>query len=771
MTKSVETRTDGPDGLGEMRERLRQVADPVALLEGLFAYAPVGFQIYRSDGHCLLTNQAFRDLFGSEPPPEYNVLEDEVAARAGVRELTRRAFAGETITTPPFWYDPREQPEPIRPSTGRRCAVSVTTFPLRAADGRIGHVALVFKDVTAELLAREEAEAERDRLRQNQATLQAFLDHAPAIVFLKDLEGRHLLISREGERALGFGPDAIGKTAQQLFGAEYAARSAAAEREVIARRAPVQQLHTIPSLNGMRPYLVTRFPLLGPDGELVGIGGIAVDVNERERVAEELRKSEGRFSRVFQSLPMAALISRVSDKRFIDVNDAWARVTGYSRDELIGKTSVELGLWQDVSQREVLFRQIAEQGAVRDFAATLHQKSGALREVLLSVDQIEIGGEQCLLLLLHDVTDFRQLEHELRHAQKMEAVGRLAGGVAHDFNNILTAIRGASSLLLEGLPAGDARRRFAEQIERSTVRATALTRQLLTFTRKQPFQPLVLDPNAAVRASVEMLQRMIGEDIAVRTELSSTGGVKADVASLEQVVLNLAVNARDAMPNGGTLTLRTRDVNDEWVMIAVEDTGIGMDAETRAHLFEPFFTTKEPGKGTGLGLSTAYGIIKQAGGYIRVFSEPGQGARFEVYLPRHNEPGQVAAPVPREPAPGGHETVLLVEDDDAVRDFARFVLMKLGYRVLEASDGPQAIKLAEEFREPIDLLVCDVVMPHMNGVEVARRLTAARPGMKVLHVSGYPGHAERGSALSRFLPKPFDQGGLARAVRNALDGT
>jgi len=624
--------------LDDVRERLKGVADPVALLVGIFAHAPVGLQIYRADGRCILTNRAFRRIFGAEPPPEYNVLEDPQLAQGGVLELTRRAFAGESFTTPPTWYDPRQ--EPSARGAGRRCAVTCTGFPLRDGAGRVAHVALVFEDVTEELT------------------------------------------------------------------------------------------------------------------------------------------SEGRFSLVFRALPMAALISRMADKRFVDVNAAWERLTGWPRAEQIGRTSVELGLWQDVRQRDEMFAELARRGVVRDFAARMKMRAGERREVLLSVDRIEIGGEDCVLLLAHDVTELRRLERELRQAQKMEAIGRLAGGVAHDFNNILTAIGGADSLILDQLPAGDPLRPFAEQIRRSTRRAAALTQQLLTFTRKQPLEPVVIDPNDAVRATADMLQRMIGADIELVVELGATGRVKADAGSLEQVIMNLAVNSRDAMPAGGTLMLRTTEAAGghdgvpagAWIVIAVADTGIGMDAPTRARLFEPFFTTKEQGKGTGLGLSTVYGIVTQCRGHLVVKSELGRGSEFQVFLPREQQTQPAAAPPsPDDVIPGGVETILLAEDDDAVREYVSLVLRRLGYQVLEAADGADALAVADRFHGPIDLLLSDVVMPRMDGVELARRLGQARSSLKVMHMSGYPGDARAGADDAPFLRKPFDRDVLARRVRRVLD--
>jgi two-component system, cell cycle sensor histidine kinase and response regulator CckA len=764
--------------LDDIRARLARVADPISVLVGLFAHAPVGFQIYHANGHCLVTNRAFRDIFGGEPSPDYNVLEDQ-QLEGGILELTRRVFIGEAFTTPPVWYDSRQAP--VTNGPGRRCAVSCTGFPLFDADGRIGHVALMFKELTAELTAREAVQAERDLLRETQSRLQAFLDHAPAVVFVKNLEGRYQMLSREAERVMGVDPaTALGKTARELFGAAYGALSLANDRRVTDERTPVQAVEELPTALGIRHFLMTRFPILGADGAVTGSGGIALDVSEHKQREELLQKSEQLFSRVFRSLPMPAQLARMSDSRFIDVNQAWERLTGYTRDEHVGRSALELGLWAEPLQRTDLLAKLEPVSSVHEFPARLRTRSGTVRELLLSVELLEIGGEACALMLAQDVTEVRRLERELRHSQQMEAVGRLAGGLAHDFNNILTAIGGANTLLLDELGASDPRRRFAEQIQRSANRAATLTRQLLTFTRKQPLEPTVLDPNDGVRATAELLPRMIGADIELRTELLARGRVRADPGAIEQVLLNLAVNARDAMPAGGVLTLRTADVERRdpipegpegaWVRITVSDTGVGMDAQTRAHLFEPFFTTKEQGKGTGLGLSTVYGTIAQCGGHIRVDSEPGRGTTFEIYLPRDEAP--LAAPPPppvAEALPGGRETILLVEDDDAVRDFVRFVLSTLGYHVLEAADGAQALNVAGAYDGRIDLLLSDVVMPKMNGVELARRLAQARPAIKVIHMSGYAGEAVPGGHAP-LINKPFEREVLARRVRATLDG-
>ena len=388
-----------------------------------------------------------------------------------------------------------------------------------------------------------------------------------------------------------------------------------------------------------------------------------------------------------------------------------------------------------------------------------------------------------------DITERKHLEQQLRQAQKMEAIGQLAGGIAHDFNNMLTVISGYSELVLATLPPGDPQRGNIEQIKQAGERAAALTRQLLAFSRRQVLEPKVLDLNAVATNMDKMLQRLIGENIALVTVLKpGLGRVKADPGQVEQVIMNLAVNARDAMPRGGKLTIETADVElDEayarnhitvkpgpYVMLAVSDTGCGMDAQTQTRVFEPFFTTKEKGKGTGLGLSTVYGIVKQSGGYIWVYSEVGRGTTCKIYLPRVEEalgtsqPGAFPASVLR-----GSETVLLAEDEEVVRSLASRVLRENGYTVLEASNGEEALQLCAQQRGTIRLVMTDVVMTGMSGRELAERLHVAHPEMTVLFTSGYTDEAVvRHGILDTgvaFLQKPFTPDALLHKVREVLD--
>jgi signal transduction histidine kinase/ActR/RegA family two-component response regulator len=382
----------------------------------------------------------------------------------------------------------------------------------------------------------------------------------------------------------------------------------------------------------------------------------------------------------------------------------------------------------------------------------------------------------------------RSLQEELRQAQKMDAIGRLAGGIAHDFNNLLTVILGRSQVALRRLSPDDPLRRSIALIAETAERAGALVQQLLAFSRKQLTQPRVLVLTEVVTRLEQMLRRLIGEDVELVTTFApDLGRVKADPSQLEQVLVNLAVNARDAMPTGGRLTIETENVQLDlafarrhrgarpgpYVRLSVSDTGVGMDAVTRARIFEPFFTTKEPGKGTGLGLATVYGIVKQSDGYIAVDSEPGHGARFDIYLPRVDAPPEPLPAAPALGARGGSETLLLVEDEPALRDMTREILELHGYTVIEAGSGADALDVAARHPGPIHLLLTDVVLPRMGGRQLAERLVAQRPETKVLFMSGYTDDAlGRHGALDPgvvLLPKPFAPDALARAVRQALD--
>jgi signal transduction histidine kinase/ActR/RegA family two-component response regulator len=419
----------------------------------------------------------------------------------------------------------------------------------------------------------------------------------------------------------------------------------------------------------------------------------------------------------------------------------------------------------------------------------LHQaRDGRQFEVEIISHELLYAGKRVRLVVGQDISERRQLEGQLRQATKMEAVGRLAGGVAHDFNNMLMVIKGHTELLLNVLSPSDHITRKIQQIDRAADRAATLTRQLLAFSRMQVLQPQVINLNSIVEEMGKLLPRLIGEDIELIIRAHrNLGSIRADAGQMEQVIMNLAVNARDAMPNGGKLLIETCNSDLEpsytsthplmqpgsYVQLSVSDNGTGMDAETQTHIFEPFFTTKEKGKGTGLGLATVYGIVKQSGGFIWVYSELGKGTTFKIYLPCVDQKEEVS-PLQRQAAevPNGTETVLLTEDEQDVREIARQFLESGGYRVIEAKDANDAIRIAAEKNGDIDLLVTDMVMPGLSGPELAQRLQREHPGLGVLFMSGYSEHAATEMANAdpsvRLLTKPFSRAAILRAVRETL---
>jgi PAS domain S-box-containing protein len=519
------------------------------------------------------------------------------------------------------------------------------------------------------------------------------------------------------------------------------------------------------------------------------VGGHIALAIERRRAEEGLRRNESILSLLFEQNPLPIWLYEIATLRFLRVNRAAMDLYGYSREEFERMTMPEI--WPASQQSEEFERTKRPEARLGEREFWMHQtKAGRTFEVELISHELAYAGKRVGLVVAQDISERRHLESQLRQAQKMEAVGRLAGGVAHDFNNLLMVIKGHTELLLNALDSSNQIVRKIEQIDKSADRASALTRQLLAFSRRQVLQPQVINVNAIVEEMGKLLPRLIGEDIEliIRTE-KNVGSIRADASQMEQVIMNLAVNARDAMPNGGKLVIETANANIEqvytathplmrpgaYVQLVVTDSGTGMDAETQAHIFEPFFTTKEKGKGTGLGLATVYGIIKQSGGFIWVYSELGKGTSFKIYLPRvENAEEHTATPRPSTELPMGTETVLLTEDEQDVREIARQFLESGGYRVIEAKDGAEAIRLAAAHRGEIQLLVTDMVMPGMTGQELAVRLQSEHPGLNVVFMSGYSEHAATEMADAdpsvRLLTKPFSRAAILRTVGEILRG-
>jgi PAS domain S-box-containing protein len=523
---------------------------------------------------------------------------------------------------------------------------------------------------------------------------------------------------------------------------------------------------------------------------------VFVDITQRKQAEEALKESEEKFSLAFRTSPYAIAITRADDGRFIDVNEAFTSITGFAKDEALHTSSVALSLWADEEDRNRVIRDLQNGRKVVGQEFRFKKKDGGIISGLFSAETILLKSQRCILSSINDITERKRAEEEkdkmeaqLLQAQKMEAVGRLAGGVAHDFNNMLSIIIGHAEMLLDEIAPDDPFYHGVMEMKNAAQRSADLTRQLLAFARKQTINPKILDLNETASGILKMLRRLIGEDI----DLAWIPGldvwpVKMDPGQIDQILANLAVNARDAIGGVGAMTIETSNVVfDEsycrthegfkpgsYVMLAVSDTGAGMSKETLDLIFEPFFTTKELGKGTGLGLATVYGIVKQNSGFINVYSEPGRGTSFKIYLPRV----EVQALKAQSPRMGqgdlrGTETVLLVEDEESILTLGKAILERRGYVVLAAHRPDEALRIAESQLGPIHLLITDVVMPGMNGKDLRDKLKALRPGIKCIFMSGYTAnviahHGVLDEGVD-FLQKPFSVKTLAEKVREVLD--
>jgi PAS domain S-box-containing protein len=527
-------------------------------------------------------------------------------------------------------------------------------------------------------------------------------------------------------------------------------------------------------------------------------GSVEGDTNEHISFAEGLKDSEARYRLLFEAAHDGILLLDLHTGAITDANPYLAELLGYSHAELLGKTLWEIGAPEDVEASKVAFFELKTKRYVRYENLPLRTKAGLSVSVEVVSNVYRVNGEEIIQCNIRDIQqrkDAELSEQRLRHIQKMEAVGQLAGGLAHDFNNLLGVILGYCELIDEEVDLPEAIREMILEIHDAGTSAKNLTQRMLEFSHRQVLKPVVMDLNVTVRRTEKMLRRLIGEDVKVISSLgNSLGRIIADPGQVEQVLMNLAINARDAMPEGGKIVIQTSDVEiDEafvqlhpsieagrYVLLTVSDTGIGMDLETQSHIFEPFFSTKAPGHGTGLGLSTVFGIVEQSGASISVHSEPGKGAKFNVYFPRSEEVLAPAQPKKAKSHYHGTETILLVDDADSLRGLTKRLLEGCGYKVLDSGDPVEALRIATEHQGPIPLLVTDVVMPGFSGPVLAEQIAAVRPGTKVLYTSGYnDGSTFKSRVCGQdcvtcdchcgFLDKPFTREDLLKKVRELLD--
>lgn len=630
-------------------------------------------------------------------------------------------------------------------------------------------------------------------LQRNINLLRGITDGTTDAVFVKDLQGRYLMINSAGAGFVGKQVEEIlGKTDRELFSADTAGAIMQMDQKVMVQGI-TQTYEERGTSNGIsRLYLATKGPYRDVHGEIIGLLGISRDITERKRAEEEIRQSQQKLRIHFEHTPLA-VVEWDLDFRVATWNPSAERIFGYSRQEAVGQHARFIVPTQYWPQVDSVWRALLkQQGRARSTNDNVTKDGRTISCEWYNTPLIDDTGKVLgVASLVQDVTERVALEEKLRQSQKMEAVGRLAGGVAHDFNNLLTIILGYSQILADGLPQGSRLADSTKQIKSAADRAAGITRQLLAFSRKTVLLPHVINLNDIVLNLDFLLRRLIGEDIEVFTAAAKDlGSVKADPSQVEQILMNLALNARDAMPHGGKLTVETSNVtldgryvrdhqsveSGRYVMLAVSDTGEGMTAETQARIFEPFYTTKEVGKGTGLGLSMVYGIVKQSGGYIWVYSEPGQGSTFKIYFPRVDEPAELLEPEKHvQKVQRGTETILLVEDDEQLRELSSSVLTNCGYNVLVASSPEQGLTICKASANEIRLLVTDVVMPRMNGRQLAEQVLKIHPEMKVLYISGYTNNAIGHYGVLDpglwFLPKPFTLSDLVEKVREVLDAT
>jgi two-component system cell cycle sensor histidine kinase/response regulator CckA len=633
----------------------------------------------------------------------------------------------------------------------------------------------------------------RRQLIEREELFHLISENAADLIAVVDMEGKRLYNSVSYQKALGYSPEELQASSsfEQIHPDD---RDRVIEAAEEARRSGIGKTleYRLRHKNGAWLVLESTSSVIrNANGDPEKLVIVNRDITERKRAEEALQRSEAGFRSVVEDAPYGIYRASTSG-RFLQVNPALQKMLGYELgEELLGK-DLASDIFRHAGEYQRLSELLTRMEEVKDIELEWKRQDGAPITVRCSGRRIndENGAPAYFEMFTEDVTEKRVLERQLRMAQKMEAIGRLSGGIAHDFNNHLGVIIGYSGVLNKALSTNPALREHALEIEKAGQRAASLTKQLLAFSRQQVLTPAVLNLNTLTSDMEKMLPRLLGEDIEVSLALDpELGDVKADQSQIEQVIMNLAVNARDAMLMGGKLRIQTANAEldraytwnhpgskvGKYVMLTVSDTGMGMDPATLAHIFEPFFTTKERGKGTGLGLATVYGIVKQSDGYIWVDSAPGNGASFQIYLPRHV--GQSA--VHEQPADSGErlrgsETILLVEDAEPLRKLAQTFLEAGGFRVLSAENGEAALEVARRFGGPFDLLLTDVVMPGMNGRVLAEQLFPLQPGMKVLYMSGYTDSFIAGHGVldpqTHLLHKPFREEDLIRKVRDVLDG-
>ena len=612
-----------------------------------------------------------------------------------------------------------------------------------------------------------ELEKEVYELKETKKIFDLFMEYNPVYTFFKDKDLRSIKLSRNYEQMLGRPIDEIlGKTMDKIFPPDLAESMIADDRRILEKRKPIKVEE---ELDG-RFYETVKFPIIINDKPKY-LAGYTMDITERKQTETKLMQSLMKFEKTFQAAPVWVSLSTVDDGRLIEVNEAFLNDIGYKREEVIGRTCLELNTWVDPIIREIIISKIKREGGIRNFDVQRRTKKGDVIDTLFSAELLTLEDQQVMISVIQNITVLKQvhkdrdyLTEQLAHVQKMESIGRLAGGVAHDFNNMLTVITGNSEIALSKADASSPLYENLQDILNAAERSANIT-----------IEPRILDINNTLEGMLKMLRSMIGEDIElIWNPDRNIWPVKIDPAQIDQILVNLCINSRDAVKYLGKIIIRTENIAvdeafssqytglkpGDYVLLTFSDDGEGMDKDVLEKIFEPFFTTKSVGKGTGLGLSTVYGIVKQNKGYIYVDSAPDEGTIFKIYFPRHKS-DRVDADNNRveSKTEAQGETILVVEDNDLVRDVTEMLLKELDYNVLSTGDPSEAIRIIKECPEKIHLIVSDVVMPGMSGRDMAKKITNILPDIKILFMSGYNSDSiVHDSVLYEglnFLKKPF----------------
>jgi PAS domain S-box-containing protein len=663
---------------------------------------------------------------------------------------------------------------------GRRLEVSLTTSSILDSDGEMVGGSIIAHDITARKLAEESLR------KANETSIYG----SPVPVVAADAVGNVTMWNGAAEKDFGWSESEVRGSLNPIIPPEESEAAAELHRRML-------QGETLTGIEVRRrrrdgtllDISLSGTPLWDENGKVRGIIGFLADITERKRAELALREAEEKYRGIFENA-VEGIYQSTPDGKYISANPALARMLGFhSPEELIETSNAHPMEYLDPEKRVEFQALMKKHGRVHGFQYQLRRCDDTLLWVSENAHAVRDAGGNVLYYegTVEDITRHRELEEQLRQMQKIEAIGRLAGGVAHDFNNILMAISSYAELLCRKLPEADSSRRYVDEIVRATDRGSSLTQGLLAFSRKQVLSPQIVDLNALIGDQINMLERLLGEAIVLRFQPGAgLGHTKVDPGQVQQVVMNLVINARDAMPDGGEVLIETANAeldpsasdsgarsSSEYVMISVTDTGCGIDDETKPHIFEPFFTTKEQGKGTGLGLATVFGIVKQSSGQIFLQSEPGMGTTFKVYFPRVEHMPVSANSERQSPSVAGHETILLVEDQAAIRESAAEYLSENGYTVLQAQNGVEALEIVSQHTGMVHLLLTDVVMPKMSGKELSEKFAAVYPKARVVFMSGYSNNVlSNHQALDRkhlLLQKPFRLNALGQSIREALN--